>query len=172
MEDMSNPNIAPEMMPQTEQQQRFRQGPTMDEIKMAQQMAQQQDNVLNAPQIMGGDDARANNIMIDRTGMNILNAPRIDAGQMKMPEKIKTQLKNVDSGIFNKYETKILDAPDVFKGQMRNVVQGGKDIPSVHLGERPQGNPTGDLYLDVEIGSNKPVIKKRTSEKLMTGESL
>jgi hypothetical protein len=172
MEDMSNPNIAPEMMPQTEQQQRFRQGPTMDEIKMAQQMAQQQDNVLNAPQIMGGDDARANNIMIDNSGRNILKAPRIYSGEMKLPEKIKTQLKNVDAGIFNKYETKILDAPDVFKGQMRNVVQGGKDIPTVHLGERPQGNIYGDTYMDIEIGSNKPVIKKRTSEKWMTGESL
>jgi hypothetical protein len=60
----------------------------------------------------------------------------------------------------------------VFKGEMRNVTKTNPEEGEIKLGERPQTNPYGDEWLDIEVGSGKPVLRKRIKEKWMTGEAL
>jgi len=65
--------------------------------------------------------------------------------------------------------TNILQAPNVFKGEMMNQVG---NIPSVQLGERPQTNPRGEMYIQIDPMSGKQVLHRRISEKFATGEAL
>lgn len=126
-EQIEDPNSETGYTPRTE--------PTIEEIKDAQHMAQQKDNILMAPNFSKG------------------------------------QLKNTGSNVLTPTGPQILDAPQVFKGEMRNV-RNKKNMPAVTLSERPQTNPYSDTYLEIEIGSGKPKIKRRITEKFMTGEAL
>ena len=90
---------------------------------------------------------------------------------LNAPNFMKGELKAAGGGILTATGPQIMDAPNVFKGEMRNVYQSG-DVPAVRLSERPQTNPYGNEYLEIEIGSGKPVIRKRITEKWMTGEAL
>jgi hypothetical protein len=92
---------------------------------------------------------------------NILNAPNI----------LKGELKAAGGSILTPMGPQIMDAPNAFAGEMRNVSSEG-DVPAVRLSERPQTNPYGDEYLEIELGSGKPVVRKRIREKWMTGEAL
>ena len=47
----------------------------------------------------------------------------------------------------------ILDAPNINKGELTNV--GG--IPVVRLGERPQANPDGEVYTNIDPVTGNPV---------------
>ena len=108
-----------------------------EEIRQAQQAAQQQDQILNAPNFMKGE------------------------------------LKAAGGSILTPQGPQIMDAPNAFKGELRNVYkteEGG--VPAVTLSERPQTNPYGDEYLEIEPGSGKPVVRRRIREKWMTGEAL
>jgi len=88
------------------------------------------------------------------------------------PNFMKGELKATGGNILTPIGPSILDAPQVFKGEMRNVTKSNPDEGIIKLGERPQTNPTGDSWLDVEIGSGKPVIRKRITEKWMDGRAL
>jgi hypothetical protein len=88
------------------------------------------------------------------------------------PNFMKGELKATGGNILTPIGPSILEAPQVFKGEMRNVTKTNPDEGVVKLGERPQTNPTGDSWLDVEIGSGKPVIRKRITEKWMDGRAL
>jgi len=107
-----------------------------DEIKMAQQQAQQMDNVLNAPNFMKGE------------------------------------LKATGGSVLTPIGPSILEAPNSFKGEMRNVTKPNIEEGEVKLGERPQTNPYGSEYLDIELGSGKPVLRRRITEKWMDGRAL
>jgi len=65
--------------------------------------------------------------------------------------------------------TNILQAPNVFKGEMVNQV---RDIPSVQMGERPQTNPQGEMYSQIDPMSGRQILHRRISEKFATGEAL
>jgi hypothetical protein len=108
---------------------------SQEEIRQAQQAAQQKDQILNAPNFMKGE------------------------------------LKAAGGGILTPTGPQIMDAPNVFKGEMRNVYSDG-DVPAVRLSERPQTNPYGDEYLEIELGSGKPVVRRRIREKWMDGSAL
>jgi hypothetical protein len=88
------------------------------------------------------------------------------------PNFMKGELKATGGNILTPIGPSILEAPQVFKGEMRNVIKTGPDEGEVKLGERPQTNPYGDSWLDVEIGSGKPVIRRRITEKWMDGRAL
>jgi hypothetical protein len=114
-----------------------RRGPTNEEVKMAQEIAQKQDNVLNAPSFMKGELKATGGSLLTTTG------------------------------------PQIMDAPNAFKGELRNLNRGDPaSMGEVKLGERPQTNPYGDEYIDIELGSGRPVLKKRPREKWVTGEAL
>lgn len=106
-----------------------------EELRAAQEIAQKQDNILNAPNFMNGE--------LKATGGSLLTP----------------------SG------PQILDAPNAFKGELRNLNRTG-EIPAVRLGERPQTNPYGDDYIDIELGSGRPILKRRIREKWMDGSAL
>jgi hypothetical protein len=112
-----------------------RTAPTIQEIRDAQYQAQQQDNILNAPNFSKGE------------------------------------LKATGGSLLTPVGPSILEAPQVFRGEMRNT-QSKEEMPAVRLSERPQTNPYGDEYLEIEIGSGKPVIRKRIRERWMSGEAL
>jgi hypothetical protein len=88
------------------------------------------------------------------------------------PNFMKGELKATGGSILTPIGPSILEAPQVFKGEMRNVVKPNPDEGIIKLGERPQTNPYGDEWLDIEIGSGKPVIRKRIRERWMSGEAL
>jgi len=90
---------------------------------------------------------------------------------LKAPNFMRGELKATGGSILTPIGPSILEAPRVFSGEMRNVTST-QNKPVVKLGERPQTNPYGSEWLDVEIGSGKPVIRKRISEKWATGEAL
>lgn len=112
-----------------------RRGPTSEEVLAAQELAQAQDNILNAPSILKGELKATGGSLLTPTG------------------------------------PQIMDAPNAFKGQLRTLNRSG-EVPAVRLSERPQTNPYGDEYIDIELGSGKPVLKRRPREKWMTGEAL
>jgi len=92
---------------------------------------------------------------------NILRAPNIMKGEL-----------NQTSGIFRedpKYN--ILNAPNFNQGGLRNVGQT-EEAQSVTLGERPNSNPYGTEYTEIEPGTGRVILKRRPQEKWMTGESL
>lgn len=91
---------------------------------------------------------------------------------LSAPNFMKGELKATGGSILTPIGPSILDAPQVFKGEMRNVTQSNPEEGEVKLGERPQTNPYGDEYLDIELGSGKPVLRRRIREKWMTGEAL
>lgn len=111
---------------------------SMEEIRQAQQMAQKQDQILNAPNFMKGELKAAGGSILTATG------------------------------------PQIMDAPNAFKGELRNVnkMEGEEGMPSVRLSERPQTNPYGSEFLEIELGSGKPVVRNRIREKWVTGEAL
>lgn len=92
---------------------------------------------------------------------NILKAPNINKGE----------LKNAGGTLLTANGPQIMDAPNAFAGEMRNVTKQG-ERPAVLVGERPSTNPFGDEYLEIELGSGKPVIRKRIRERWITGEAL
>jgi hypothetical protein len=92
---------------------------------------------------------------------NILKAPNINKGE----------LKNAGGTILTPTGLQIMDAPNAFAGEMRNVTQQG-ERPAVVLSERPSTNPFGDQWMDIDLGSGKPVIRNRIRERWMTGEAL
>jgi len=115
----------------------FQRGPTEEELKMAQEIAQQQDNVLNAPNILKGELKATGGSLLTSTG------------------------------------PQIMDAPNAFKGQLRTLNRGDPaSIGEIHLSERPQTNPYGDEYVDIDLGSGKPRLKKRPSERWIDGRAL
>jgi len=114
----------------------FQRGPTAEEVRMAQELAQQQDNIMNAPNILKGELKATGGSLLTPTG------------------------------------PQIMDAPNAFKGQLRNLNRESKSIDEIKLGMRPQTNPMGEEYIDIELGSNKPVLKRRIRERWITGESL
>jgi len=112
-------------------------GVTSEEIKMAQELAQKQDSILNAPNFLKGELKATGGSLLTSTG------------------------------------PQIMDAPNAFKGQLRTLNRGDPaSIGEIHLSERPQVNPTGSVYLDIDLGSGKPILKKRTSEAWIDGRAL
>ena len=110
-------------------------GPTSEEVSMAQEIAQQQDNILNAP------------------------------------NPFKGELKATGGSLLTSTGPQILDAPQFMKGHMRTLNRSA-EVPAVVVGERPQTNPYGDEYIDIDLGTGKPKLKKRTREKWVTGEAI
>ena len=90
---------------------------------------------------------------------------------LKAPQFAKGELKGTGGSLLTPIGPQILDAPNSFKGEMRNLNRGA-EIPAVKLGDRPQTNPMGEEYLSIDLGSGKPRIMKRSREKFMTGEAL
>ena len=90
---------------------------------------------------------------------NVLNAPSINQGQ----------LQNTGGDILSDSgRPNILQAPNVNLGQMRNL----SPRSPVEVGDRPISNPYGDTYTDIDPISGKPILRRRPSEKWMTGEAL
>ena len=142
---------------------------TPDEIRQAQFQAQQMDNPLYAPTIMESDT----NILAP-IGPGILNAPNIMKGDMVVPQGtfVRQKLRATGGNLLTAVGPSILEAPKVFKGEMRNVTKSNIDDGEIKLSERGQTNPFGSEYLEIDLGSGKPRIRKRISERWMTGESL
>ena len=92
---------------------------------------------------------------------NILDAPNFSRGELKA----------TGGSLLTTKGPKILDAPQFMKGHMRTLGRTNT-ISTVTVGERPSTNPYGDEYIDIDLGSGKPKLKRRPSEKWMTGESL
>jgi len=141
IEETEMPTTGTSMMQSGQQQELIRQKRAYtralpEEIKMAQQQAQQMDNVLRAPNFMRGE------------------------------------LKATGGSILTPIGPSILEAPNSFKGEMRNVTRTNSDNAEIKLSERPQTNPFGQEYLSISLMTGKPMIQRRITEKFMTGEAL
>jgi hypothetical protein len=140
-EELQMPTTGTSMMQSGQQQELIRQKRAYtralpDEIKMAQQQAQQMDNILNAPNFMRGE------------------------------------LKATGGSLLTPIGPSILEAPNTFKGEMRNVTKPNIDEGLVRVGDRPQTNPTGNEYLSINLMTGKPMLQHRNTEKWISGESL
>jgi hypothetical protein len=91
---------------------------------------------------------------------------------LSAPNFMKGELKATGGSILTPIGPSILDAPQVFKGEMRNVTQQDPNQGEIKMSERPQTNPYSNTYLEIELGSGKPVLRTRPSEKWATGEAL
>lgn len=119
----------------------------------------------SAPQNRQLSEEEMNQLQLEEQQMdNVLNAPNFSRGEL-------TNVGGPNSIMTVKGKT-ILEAPDMMKGQLRNLANRGKEVPAVTLGERPQTNPTGDSYVEIDPVSGKPFIVKRPSEAWMDGRAL
>lgn len=91
---------------------------------------------------------------------------------LKAPNIMRGELHATGGSLLTPTGPQIMDAPNPFKGELRKMGTQKGDTSEVKLGERPQTNPYGDEYIDIELGSNRPVLKRRPREKWMTGEAL
>ena len=92
---------------------------------------------------------------------NILQAPNFSKGE----------LKNTGGSLLTAKGPQILDAPNILKGHMRTMsASGNKD--EVVVGERPSTNPYGDEFIDIDLSTGKPVLKRRSRERWSSGEAL
>ncbi len=64
-------------------------------------------------------------------------------------------------------QSNILNAPKINRGELTNV----GEVPSVRLGERPQTNPMGDVFTDIDPVTGNTIVRRRISEKFATGEA-
>ena len=72
-------------------------------------------------------------------------------------------------------EGTILNAPDVGRGELRlpssqgspaaNVMQTGMDYI-----KKPITNPEGDVYVDIDPASGRPILRKRSRERWLSGD--
>ncbi len=58
----------------------------------------------------------------------------------------------------------ILNAPNINKGELKGV----GEVPSVKLGERPQTNPRGELYTNIDPVTGNAIVQRRISAKFLT----
>jgi hypothetical protein len=92
---------------------------------------------------------------------NILRAPIIMKGELQRT-----------GGVFQEDPRyNILNAPKFAQGELRNVGQT-EETPAVKLSERPNPNPYGTEYTEIDPGSGRTIIKRRPQEKWATGEAL
>lgn len=98
--------------------------------------------------------------MVEQQNDNILKAPQF----------MKGELKATGGNILTPNGPNILDAPNINRGEMRNV--GQEEKPAVKLSARPQTNPYGEYYIEIDPVSGKELLRKRISEKWLTGEAL
>ncbi len=61
----------------------------------------------------------------------------------------------------------ILNAPNIARGELR-ASQSGVQIQSTNLGARPQVNPRGEYYTNIDPMTGKPIMQRRVSEKFAT----
>ena len=92
---------------------------------------------------------------------NILHAPNFQKGELT-----QTAGAFQDDPQYN-----ILNAPNFQKGALRRVGET-EETPTVVVGERPNPNPYGTEYTDIDPGSGRTIIHRRPQEKWVTGEAL
>jgi hypothetical protein len=119
----------------------------------------QQIKTAQSKQLNSYQQAQLNEQMNDNT----LNAPNFMKGEL-------TNVGGQNSMTYTSPENNILNAPNVNLGQMRNV-GSSSEKPAVTLSERPITNPHGEQYTEIDPVSGKVMLKKRISEKWMTGEA-
>lgn len=65
----------------------------------------------------------------------------------------------------------ILNAPNIMRGEMTKVQHGINEKPIITLSQRPVTNPHGSEFIEIDPASGRPMIKRRISEKWLTGEA-
>ena len=92
---------------------------------------------------------------------NILHAPNFQAGELQET-----------AGVFKEDPRyNILNAPNFQQGALRNV-GATEETPAVVVGDRPNPNPYGEEYTDIDPGSGRTIVQRRPNEKWVTGEAL
>lgn len=71
-------------------------------------------------------------------------------------------------GVLTPQGGNILNAPNVARGELRGV----GEVSVVKLGERPQTNPRGELFTQIDPVTGKSIVHRRITEKFATGEAL
>lgn len=85
------------------------------------------------------------------------------------PQFMKGQLTNTGADILSdKGRPNILQAPNAFLGQLRNLQARNP----VELGEKPITNPYGDYFTTIDPITGNAIIQRRVKEKWLTGEAL
>ena len=91
---------------------------------------------------------------------------------LNAPNFMRGELKATGGSLLTPIGPSILEAPKVFQGEMRNVTKSNIDDGEVKMSERGQTNPYGDEYLEIDLGSGKPRLMTRKTEKWMSGEAI
>jgi len=95
--------------------------------------------------------------------------PQAPPQQIQQPGEARAQLDfRGQRNVLSPVGGNILQAPNVMRGELRNV----GEVPVVRLGERPQANPQGELFTNIDPVTGRQIIQRRVSEKFMTGEAL
>jgi hypothetical protein len=66
----------------------------------------------------------------------------------------------------------ILNAPNIMRGEMTKVVSGINEKPIINLPQRPVTNPNGSEFIEIDPASGRPMVRRRITEKWMSGEAL
>jgi hypothetical protein len=101
--------------------------------------------------------------LAEQKGDLITNAPQIFKGEMESSSQ--------NPMTYTPPEQNVLNSPNINMGQMRNVDSRG-EVPSVSLSQKPIPNARGNEYMEINPINGQPVLRRRPSEKFMTGEAL
>lgn len=72
------------------------------------------------------------------------------------------------TNIFQERSSNILHAPNVFRGELRNVGMNSAVVDVDRL-NKPVANVSGDYYVDVDPMSGRPILKRRIRERWLSG---
>ena len=89
--------------------------------------------------------------------------------QVQQPQQYPQQ--RPEQTVGGPVQDNILNAPNIARGELR-ASQSGQQIQSTSLGEKPQVNPYGEYYTNIDPMTGKPIMQRRISEKFVTGEAL
>jgi len=106
------------------------------------------------------------------TPQQIQQLKQIQLARQQQAQQVQRQPQRVSSQTAGgPVQDHILNAPSIARGELSQS-QSGKSIPTVHLSERPQTNPSGEYYTNIDPMTGKQIMQRRVSEKFATGEAL
>lgn len=117
-------------------------------------------------------EVQPDNLQIEQERVRQLQLQRLQQLQNLQPQSAETTLtREPGVRLSTSSSDNILNAPNIMRGEMTKVVSGINEKPIITTPQRPISNPHGQEFIDIDPASGKPMIRRRISEKWLTGEA-
>lgn len=89
------------------------------------------------------------------------------AQQSQQTRQVRQPIRPPSQTVGGPVQDHILNAPNVARGELRTA-RTGREIQSTTLGARPQVNPGGEYYTNIDPMTGKSIMQRRVREKFAT----